>query len=667
MTKTISFDPEKEELLRENVQRFTLFPIKYQDIWELYKKALGSFWTVDEIDFGGDIQHFKEKLNDDERYFIKNILAFFAGSDGIVNENLAINFYNEIQIPEVRNLYATQIQIESIHGECVAPETKILTDKGYITIKEYENEYVNVWNGKEWSNNILIKKTGQNRKLLKVVLSNGIELYCTENHKWHIRKGNQRHPETCKNEVIETKELVKNDIIITKWDYPIIKDLEDPDLFLNPYTHGFFCGDGSYCNKYPILTLYFKGNKTHLLKYLNVSSVSYSKEKNIKCYLTRHINKDKFYVPVNYSIETKLRWLEGIIDANGTKILNPKKNCNSIQLSSINMKFLRDIQLMLSTISIQSNIKKNYNTRTKLLPSNSSKNNFQYKECYVLYISCYNTVKLYNLGLRPKRVTLDIINQQIKQQKGLVKIVDIIDENRIDDTFCFTEPKNNTGIFNGILTGQCYSVMIDTYIDDPQEKLHLFNAIETIPVIKKKANWALKWITQGSFPERLLAFAVVEGVFFSGSFCAIYWLKSRGLMPGLSMANQFISRDEALHTETAVVLYLKLNQRLPEEQVHELFREAYFIEQEFITESLPVSLIGMNSELMKDYIKFVIDYWLTALKYNKLYNVKNPFSFMEYISIENKTNFFEKRVSEYSKANVGTSALDNSFSLTEDF
>lgn len=326
----LSFDPNKEDLLKINLQRFTLFPIKYNDIWELYKKSLASFWTVDEIDFGGDIQHWNEKLNDDERYFIKNILAFFAGSDGIVNENLAINFYNEIQIPEVRNLYATQIQIEAIHNEC-------------------------------------------------------------------------------------------------------------------------------------------------------------------------------------------------------------------------------------------------------------------------------------------------------------------------------------------------YSVIIDTYISDAEEKLHLFNAIETIPAVKKKADWALKWITEGSFPERLLAFAAVEGVFFSGSFCAIYWLKSRGLMPGLAMANQFISRDEALHTETAVVLYLKLNQKLPQKQVHKLFQEAYEIEQEFITESLPVSLIGMNSELMKDYIKFVIDYWLTALKYDKLFNVKNPFPFMEYISLENQTNFFERRVSEYSKANIGTSKLDNTFSLSEDF
>ncbi len=324
------FDKEKEEILKENKQRFTLFPIRYPDIWDLYIKSVASFWTVDEIDFSSDLDHWKNKLNDNERYFVKNVLAFFAGSDGIVNENLAINFYNELQIPEARNLYAAQISIEAIHS----------------------------------------------------------------------------------------------------------------------YT---------------------------------------------------------------------------------------------------------------------------------------------------------------------------------------------------------------------------YSLMIETYIDDTEEKMNLFNAIETIPAVKKKADWALQWIDRGTFPERLLAFAAVEGVFFSGSFCAIYWLKSKGLMPGLAMANEFISRDEGLHCVTAILLYSKLTQKLPQETVHSIFKEAYDIEAEFITESLPVSLIGMNSELMKQYIKYVIDYWLVMLDCSKLYNVKNPFPFMEYISLENQANFFERRVSEYAKANVGNKPHENLFSLEEDF
>lgn len=326
-----SFDPSKEEILRENPQRFVLFPIKYPDIYKLYKESLASFWTVEECDLTQDTFDWKEKLNDDERYFLKNILAFFASSDGIVNENLAINFYNEIQIPEARNLYATQLLIEAVHSEL-------------------------------------------------------------------------------------------------------------------------------------------------------------------------------------------------------------------------------------------------------------------------------------------------------------------------------------------------YSLLIETYITDSQEKLKLFNSIETNSIVKKKADWALKWVnSDSSFAERILAFGVIEGVFFSGSFCAIFWLKTRGLMPGLSLSNQFISRDEAMHCRTCVLLYSKLEQKLPEAMVHALFKEAYLIEKEFITESIPVSLIGMNAKLMIQYIEFVVDYWLVELNYSKLFNSKNPFSFMDYISLESKTSFFECRVSNYSKAGADTTQDKMVFSMDEDF
>jgi ribonucleoside-diphosphate reductase beta chain len=326
-----SFDPSKEEILRENPQRFVLFPIKYPDIYKLYKESLASFWTVEECDLTQDTFDWKEKLNDNERYFLKNILAFFASSDGIVNENLAINFYNEIQIPEARNLYATQLLIEAVHSEL-------------------------------------------------------------------------------------------------------------------------------------------------------------------------------------------------------------------------------------------------------------------------------------------------------------------------------------------------YSLLIETYITDSQEKLKLFNSIETNSIVKKKADWALKWVnSDSSFAERILAFGVIEGVFFSGSFCAIFWLKTRGLMPGLSLSNQFISRDEAMHCRTCVLLYSKLEQKLPEAMVHALFKEAYLIEKEFITESIPVSLIGMNAKLMIQYIEFVVDYWLVELGYNKLFNSKNPFSFMDYISLENKQNFFENRVTNYSKAGADTTQDKMVFSMDEDF
>jgi ribonucleotide reductase beta subunit family protein with ferritin-like domain len=325
------FVSEDEEILKVSTNRFVLFPIKYHDIFKLYKESLSAFWVVEECDLSIDRQHWKNRLTDGERFFIKNILAFFACSDGIVNENLALNFYNEVQIPEARNLYATQIQIEAIHSEM-------------------------------------------------------------------------------------------------------------------------------------------------------------------------------------------------------------------------------------------------------------------------------------------------------------------------------------------------YSLLIDSFITDSKEKLDLFNSIETSDIVKKKAEWALKWFDKTkTFPERLLAFGIIEGVFFSGSFCAIFWLKSRGLMPGLGLSNEFISRDESMHCKTCVLLYSKLKQRLPETLVHELFREAYLIEKEFITESIPVNLIGMNSLLMIQYIEFIVDYWLVEFGYSKLFRSKNPFDFMEYLSLESKTNFFEKGVSSYSKAGAGMTEKQMTFSTEEDF
>lgn len=355
--------------------RYTVFPIKHPKLWEFYKNHVGTFWTAEEILLREDLVDWKDKLNDNERYFIKNILAFFAASDGIVNENLVVNFYNEVQLPEARNFYTVQMMIESIHSET-------------------------------------------------------------------------------------------------------------------------------------------------------------------------------------------------------------------------------------------------------------------------------------------------------------------------------------------------YSLLIDTYVSDIDEKNKLFNAIENIPAVKKKSDWAIQWIEEGStlqqtipkeymdsyrflvssnkyadrplrkdhiealeyltrerpsFAQRLLAFICVEGIFFSGSFCAIYWLKNRGLMPGLSTANQFISRDENLHAEFAIELYGMLENRLDEETVYKIFKEAVDIEKEFITESLPVSLIGMNANLMKQYIEFVADRWLVLLGYKRLFGSANPFGFMELISVNTKTNFFETVVDSYQRANVGTTTEDREIGFDADF
>ena len=207
---------------------------------------------------------------------------------------------------------------------------------------------------------------------------------------------------------------------------------------------------------------------------------------------------------------------------------------------------------------------------------------------------------------------------------------------------------------------ETYSVLIDTYIKDDEKKNKQFNAIETIPSIKKKAEWSLKWIDDknSDFTKRLVAFACVEGIFFSGSFCAIFWMKKRGLMPGLCFSNDLISRDEALHTEFACLMYSKQH-KLDNETVYNIVSDAVKIETEFICESIPCKLLGMNSELMTQYIKFVADRLLIQLGHEPIYNVQNPFQFMEMISLEGKTNFFEKRVGEYSKTNVKANSITN--------
>jgi ribonucleoside-diphosphate reductase beta chain len=319
-----------EPILQENKDRFVLFPIKHREIWEMYKKAEASFWTAEEIDLSSDLTDWNSKLNKDEQHFIKHVLAFFAASDGIVNENLAINFMNEVQYPEARCFYGFQIMIENIHSET-------------------------------------------------------------------------------------------------------------------------------------------------------------------------------------------------------------------------------------------------------------------------------------------------------------------------------------------------YSLLIDTYIKDPAEKDHLFHAIDTLDCVKKKAEWALRWISNGSFAERLIAFAAVEGIFFSGSFCSIFWLKKRGLMPGLSFSNELISRDEGLHCDFACFLYKQLVNKLDPNQVKEIIMNAVEIEKEFVSDALPVRLIGMNAEMMCQYIEFVADRLLVSLGCAKAYNATNPFDFMELISLQGKTNFFEKRVAEYKKAGVGEKEEDKQFKLDEDF
>jgi ribonucleoside-diphosphate reductase beta chain len=215
---------------------------------------------------------------------------------------------------------------------------------------------------------------------------------------------------------------------------------------------------------------------------------------------------------------------------------------------------------------------------------------------------------------------------------------------------------------------ETYALLIDTYIKDPAEKDRLFHAIDTVPCVRKKADWALRWINNGSFAERLIAFAAVEGIFFSGSFCSIFWLKKRGLMPGLTFSNELISRDEGSHCEFACMLYKMLDNKLSTADATKIITDAVEIEKEFVSDALPVSLIGMNAKMMSQYIEFVADRWLDELGYPKVYGVSCPFDFMEMISLQGKTNFFEKRVGDYQKSGVMNSTAESkAFSLDEDF
>jgi len=601
-----------EKILIENPNRFVLFPIEHNDLWELYKKQEACIWTAEEIDLSQDITDWENKLNDNEKHFIKHVLAFFAASDGIVNENLAQNFVNEVQYTEAKFFYGFQIMMENIH--CVSPETMVLTDKGYFQISELENKTVNVWNGTEFSE-VIVRHTGK-QKLYRVELSDGSYLDCTDGHKWIINTDNG-------SERIVTSDLKIGDKI-TGFNYPVIDNQSDE--YKNAYFCGYLSGNGTNKTNLPVIV------KEYLLDSLEI--------------------KDRFSVPVNYSIETKLNWLGGYFDAYGEKYVS-KKGYTSIRTTTLNKEFLMNVKYLLSTLGVHSNIKQD-----------------NYK--YILNISFDNVVKLIELGLSPQILNISK-HEFTKSKTKTIKIKSISDLNIVDDTFCFNEPKEHKGCFNGLVTGQSetYSLLIDTYIKEKLEQNHLFNAIETVPAIKKKAEWAIKWIQSDSFVERLVAFAAVEGIFFSGSFCSIFWLKKRGLMPGLTFSNELISRDEGMHCDFACHLYNHhIENKLSDEKIKEIICGALEIEKEFITEALPVRLIGMNSDLMTQYLEFVADRLLVSLGCSKVYNSTNPFDFMENIAIQGKTNFFEKRVAEYQKAGVKNKSeedLDSAFGDMVDF
>lgn len=582
------------DILTEIHNRFVLFPIRYNSIWKMYKKAVSAFWTAEEIDLSQDYADWT-KLNANEQHFIKHILAFFAGSDGIVTENLAVRFMNDVKAQEAKCFYGFQIAMENVH--CVSPDTEILTKDGYSPIVSLEGKVVEVWNGDVFSS-VMVMKSSEGSDAYFVNLDNGMQLICTPNHEWLIEGVDHR----VKTENLELGMKLKS------WNYPTV-DIPNDQIFSYPKKHGYKAFDMS--------TLY--------------------NPMGFNC-------RPREFVPVNYSNDIKINWLSGAF-------LNAKKSDDGkyYQLFNTNPKLLKHVQLMLTTMNVWS--------------EHDRVNNF-------LNISIPNVSYLVSMGLEVEG--FDALPCEV-ERKAPISIASVKKLDMKIPMYCFEEPISHTGVFNGILTGQSetYSLLLDTYIKNEDEKNYLLNAINTIPCIAKKAEWAMKWITdeKSSFALRLIAFACVEGIFFSGAFCSIFWLKERGMLPGLCLSNEFISRDESLHTEFAIHVYTLLNdQKIEQDVVHTIIREAVDIEDEFINHSISCNMLGMNSELMSQYIKYVADRLLVQLGYDKLYNESNPFQFMERISLSNKSNFFEHtRQSEYARARTGSDAERNTFGLNDEF
>lgn len=592
MDKTLM---DNEEILTEMSNRFVMFPIRYNQIWAMYKKAESAFWAAEEIDFSKDIDDWN-KLNDNEQHFIKHILAFFAASDGIVNENLSVRFMNDVKAPEAKAFYGFQIAMENIH--CVTYNTAILTDIGYIPIGSVEGKVKKIWNGQSFKDVMIMKTSQKPTQVYTVTISNGMNLTCTPNHEWLIQT-----QESYKR--IMTKDL-ENGMELKPFSYPIeLLNLDSSELFYNAEHHGkATCLDPEMYNP------------------------------------TKYYCCAQSFVPSNFDLKTKKDWLRGLFS---NALFDDETN--DLYLYHKDKQFLLQVQLLLTTMLIDSKVSNNTLTIPNTIYGLKLLNDFE----------IVNTKTIY------------------RKEKEKLHIVSIEKESELMETFCFEEPETHCGLFNGILTGQSetYSLMIDTYIKDSMEKSKLLNAINTIPCVTKKAEWAMKWITDKNAPfaMRLVAFAVVEGLFFSGAFCSIFWLKERGVMPGLCTSNEFISRDESLHTEFAILLYSMLNNKLEEGIIYDIVKEAVEIEEEFINESIPCNLLGMNADLMSQYIKFVADRLVVQLGYSKIYNVSNPFSFMDRISLSQKTNFFEfKSTSEYAKASVGNDQQSiHKFTLDADF
>ena len=406
-----------------------------------------------------------------------------------------------------------------------------------------------------------------------------MELECTEKHKWIVVTEDTKNRQQKYFKFMKkfTKDLVKGDILI-KYETPIIDiiDMND-DINENLYTQGLFAADGSYdhiekeTTKCPLIK-FSKNSKKKLLKFINYKTFTDYEEGYMTIRLCKEKIFDKFYVPINSSIRVKLSWLEGYVDGDGCLNWTNNKKKGSIQVSSINFEFIKNIQLLLTTLGCLSSIKTQHEECKKVIKNKT----VNCKKLYVLYITCNDIIKLKKLGFAPKRLSIVSIisDTENKSFSRFIRVDNIINENKISDTYCFTEMKNNTAIFNGILTSQC---------------------------------------------------------------------------------------------DFAILVYKHLMNKVSQERVEEIMREAVEIEEEFICESLPCKLIGMNSILMREYIKYVADRLLIQLGFEKIYNSENPFDFMKAMCLDGKTNFFEAKVTEYFHSSVAKPTDEHSWDMLENF
>lgn len=629
-------DKDKKVVLLDDIinptgkdsDRLTLRPIRHQDLWELHKKGEACFWTADELKLARDISDWEDKLTPQEREYLENILAFFASSDGIVIENLVQRFANEVQFVECKAFYAFQGYIETVH--CVSGDTRILTDKGYLEIGGMANKQVNVWNGEEWAP-VTVKKTSDKSQLTTVKLSNGMTLRCTQQHKWYLEG---------KEEPVYTENL-KIGNQLQHWVYSPLPDKEGSKKMDNPYTFGYVFGQRHrLTNKEKSQLVAEKSHLEHL-DFLSCETRQNSKSVYVRV-KPRYYGSDD-YVPYNFDQASRTMWLKGAWDACGSveQVDSQTRYIFNIKSTSC----ARNLQLMLTTFGVHSTNHGRYVSMSK-------------QSANVLFMT--TGVKL----------SIDLGQPDYNDSPNLDAIVTVtgLTADEEEPTYCFTEPKRSRGTFNGILTGQSetYSLFIDTLVKDKARQKFLLEGIENIPAIRKKADWAMKWIAseEANFGERLFAFACVEGVFFSGSFAAIYWLKSRGLMKGLAWANDKIMSDEGLHTEFACKILRDhlVHQRPSEERVHEIMREAVEIECEFQTKSFPCPFPEFNAERMTQYVKHVGDKVLEMAGYKTIYNVTCPLEFMNTISLRTMSNQFERDNPSY-RLPQG----EKKFELKEDF